>query len=237
MNETEKYSIEWDKSGKYIYEKGYYQWMCERVKQYSRLLELGCGTGYSTLSLLNSGHSVIAVDKNHFCLSKARDLIKSHLSHLSVDFIEGDIVEKEVQECLVEKQFDAVICWNIGTEWNPEKMPFYVQQMISYGLSVEQIRQNPESSYSELILWHACRIAKGKNVPIHIIERMLEYAKKGSRSDQYYDLLRREIGYKTITYDNYLADSLSSAGRSLTVSGIKQDDEVIQINYASILLE
>lgn len=43
--------------------------------------------------------------------------------------------------------------------------------MLEYGLNIDQIKENVESSYGELILWNACKIATMRNVPMHIIER------------------------------------------------------------------
>ena len=39
--------------------------------------EVGCGTGYSTLALLENGHKVIALDKNNECIEKAIEYLDS----------------------------------------------------------------------------------------------------------------------------------------------------------------
>ena len=58
----------------FFLEQGDYKWMARQLKEYKTVLELGCGTGQSTLSLLQQGLNVIAVDKNPSCLSLARKM-------------------------------------------------------------------------------------------------------------------------------------------------------------------
>ena len=72
MNDEYNYALQWDNSAKYFYDNGYYDWMAERIDSYNSVLEIGCGTGYSTLALVRKGFKVIAVDKNQECLNKAK---------------------------------------------------------------------------------------------------------------------------------------------------------------------
>lgn len=74
----EQYSKEWYDHSKAFDEKKYYEWMAKRVIDYKNILEVGCGTGFSTLNLLNQGHKVIAVDENPSCLKKAEKLLKKN---------------------------------------------------------------------------------------------------------------------------------------------------------------
>jgi len=70
------YSEAWKNDSEYFYENGYYKWMEEAIAQYNTILEIGCGVGYSTLCLLETGHRVIAVDYNVYCLMKTKDLLE-----------------------------------------------------------------------------------------------------------------------------------------------------------------
>lgn len=52
--------------------QGHYTWMAERVKGFPRTLEIGCGVGYSTLALLQQGHTVVCVEENPQCIAATR---------------------------------------------------------------------------------------------------------------------------------------------------------------------
>ena len=54
MDEKLEYAEQWEVSSKYFYDKNYYNWMQTKIKDYNIILEVGCGTGYSTLSLLEN---------------------------------------------------------------------------------------------------------------------------------------------------------------------------------------
>ena len=62
-------------------------------------------------------------------------------------------------------------------------------------------------SYSELIIWETCRIARTKNVPVHIVDRGGEILTE--QTDPYYVMLKDEFRYPKILYDNLKADSIS----------------------------
>ena len=62
-----EYANKWENSSRFFQANTYYKWMCEFVKPYQTIVEIGCGTGYSTLSLIESGHKVICVDNNQYC--------------------------------------------------------------------------------------------------------------------------------------------------------------------------
>ena len=166
MNEKIKYSEQWDISAQYFYNKGYYSWMADKLTGYKNVLEVGCGTGYSTLALVEKGYRVIVVEKNPECINKAKKLLyENGYKRGEVSFITGDIVDEALRNKLVKKfKFDITICWNIGTYWNRQMMEKYLPYMYEYGLDSLAISSNPESAYAELIIWNACRLAKAKEV-------------------------------------------------------------------------
>ena len=140
MNEAEKYAVQWDISAQYFYEKSYYSWMSEKLNGYEMVLEIGCGTGYSTLALAEKGFKVLAVDKNANCIVKAKELLNSSgFKDNQVAFIEGDVSEDSFRKTLVENySFDIVICWNVGTYWGKEMIQYYLPHMYEYGLNTDQ---------------------------------------------------------------------------------------------------
>lgn len=74
--EKKKYANEWNIDARYFYENGHYLWMNGFIENSLNVLEIGCGTGFSTLSLLENGHNVISVDENIECLKKTESLLK-----------------------------------------------------------------------------------------------------------------------------------------------------------------
>jgi SAM-dependent methyltransferase len=235
MGEEAIYSEQWNISAQYFYNKNYYSWMADKLIQYKTVLEVGCGTGYSTLALVERGYKVIAVEKNQECLKKAKVLLseKGYING-EVIFIKGDIATDEIRNAVINKfDFDVVICWNIGTYWNRKMIEYYLPYMLEYGLNRHQIAENPESSYSELIIWNVCRLAYDKGVAAHIIDRGLEAI--DARTDPYYYTLRDEFRFSSIEYDSKVADSISSGGRILTTNGIVNAEPKINITFISIL--
>lgn len=235
MRDELLYANQWNNSAKYFYNMGYYSWMVDKLKSYKIVLEVGCGTGYSTLALIEKGHKVIAVDNNSECINQAKALITSKgYSEENVVFFTGDIAVNEIRNKLIDEfQFDIVICWNVGTYWNQQMIVYYLPYMLEYGLDMSQIATNPESSYSELIIWNACRLAKSKGVAAHIIERAMKAINK--KNDIYYYSLRDELSFSKIEYDNKVADSISVGGKVLTTNGIANNQEKVDIVFVSIL--
>lgn len=82
------YANEWEITSKKIFENSYYSWMCSFINKNSKVLEIGTGTGYSTLSLVKSGHSVVSVDQNPECLRLTKE-------RLNKEGIEATIILRE----------------------------------------------------------------------------------------------------------------------------------------------
>ena len=171
-----EYAIQWEHSSKHFYINQFYDKLAEKLSGIKIVLEIGCGAGYSTLSLLKRGHKVIAIDKNEECIKRAQQLIEKNgfnvgdLSKSDVLFIKVDMISEEFyRNILPALSFNVIICWNIGSSWKKDDLQYYVPHMLDYGLNISQIRQNPESSYAELVVWHICQIAKMKEVPLQIV--------------------------------------------------------------------
>jgi SAM-dependent methyltransferase len=237
MNEIKGYAEQWNTSSQFFFDKKYYQWMCEKLTEFKTVLEIGCGTGYSTLALINSGHKVVAIEKNPECIIVAKKLIADNgYTKENVIFLEGDVADAQFREqTLVKYSCDIVICWNVGTYWSKQMIQYYVPYMLEYGLSISQIKENPESSYSELIIWDACRISNVKGVPIHIIDRSGEIINENT--DPYFCRLKDEFHFSEIVYDNLGAESISSGGRVLITSGKVNQEGLVDIIFLSVLMK
>lgn len=245
MNEKEQYALEWSKSAEYFHENNSYNHLSEQIKKYHRVLEIGCGTGQSTLALLKEGHTVIAVDQNPYCIIKSKELIRAagynicesvkDISQNSVCFLEYDVSSPAFLDSILPMlELDIVICWNMGTYWDKEKTENIVPKMLVYGLTINQIRENFESSYCELIIWYACKIAAQKKCAVNIVDRGIK--KLTERNDPYYYKLKDEFGFSRIDYYNIKSTTLSVGGRQLVTSGTVNTEHVLPIVFISVII-
>ena len=230
------YCDAWNISSKFFYDNDYYVWMCNKVSPFNTVLEIGCGTGYSTLSLVEKGHAVISIEKNHECIVKAKELLKENNYFESVQFVEGDLIDQGIDICVkLCPNIDVLVCWNPGpgVTRKDDIIKAYYSDLVKYGLDKQQIYQNTESSYTELLLYRACVIAKALRIPIHIIDRIQSpYTDKA-----YYNTLASTVGYSHIDFDILAAKSISRGGVPLIENGIKQTDTIIPICFLSILMK
>lgn len=239
MKEKVIYADQWEISSKHFYDNDCYKWMTEQLNGFKIVLEIGCGTGFSTLELLRSGHKVISVDKNECCIEKAKQKIRSEgfsvgdISNNDVDFIVADVVDKEFLKSIFKRDFDIVICWNVGTYEEIETKDYYQPFFLKYGLTEQQIASNWESSYAELILWTGCSIAANKEVPFHIIDRSSE----GFTIDNidYYNALGAEFKYKNMKVDQIITSTISIGGKPLKVKNEVVKENTIETFIVSIM--
>ena len=236
MNVKTEYAEKWKTSSEFFYSKDYYSWMLEPLADRHTILEVGCGCGYSTLSLLEAGHRVLAVDKNSECIDKAYSLTKEKGFENEVVYLEMDISQPGAADELAQKfQFDAVVCWNMGSYYDMMEInDIYIPRMLKYGLSIENIQSNLTSSYCEYITCIACKIASEKGVPIQIVDR--GEREVTASNDVYFNRLGIEFGYKGIGYHNKAAESLSGEGVDLLKQGVIQKDAIVPIVFNMIIL-
>lgn len=246
MTEKEKYALEWNNSAQYFYDHNSYKHLVAHISKFNTVLEVGCGTGQSTLALLEAGHSVIAVDQNSHCIEKAKSLIKSsgysikesidELEPKTVYFIECDVTELDFsRKILPDLSFDIVICWNVGSYWDKQKLENTIPKMLQYGLTIDQIKQNTESSYGELIIWCSCIVAELKHCAVHIVDRGTQPITRFN--DPYYATLKKEFNFKKIKYANIKASTLSKGGRQLVTSGQLNEQKEFPIIFVSVLMK
>lgn len=237
MDLKEKYAIEWNASAEFFSCNGDYDWMETHLHKYHTVLEIGCGTGYSTLSLLNQGHKVICVEKNSDCIHLAKNLIeKKGYTSNDVVFLEGDIFDYDFLMSNVEKNsFDIICCWNPGTYWAKDTFANCGQLIRDLRFPIETIKENPVSSYVELLYLVCAYYAKQRGVPFHIIERGQK--ETDSTNDVYFYMIEREVGFIDIDYDNRKTKTLSKKGRPLTVGSKLLTGDYEDIVLISVLMK
>lgn len=76
-HQRRKYANEWDASSENLASQAVYEWMAEQLGTTGFVLEIGAGTGRSTLELQKRGNKVISVEENPNCLSRTRRAIEA----------------------------------------------------------------------------------------------------------------------------------------------------------------
>lgn len=139
------YADEWEVSSSHLSGQDCYTWMASELGASGRVLEIGCGTGLSTLALLNGGNKVVSIDENPACIRKARARLEAAGFSVSVQLrgeervvagarieidyskvkqtdadailIEGNVLQDpRLMMFLMEGEgFEAVACWLVGT--------------------------------------------------------------------------------------------------------------------------
>lgn len=114
-----------------------------------------------------------------------------------------------------------------------EMMSMYLPKMVEYGLTLSQIRSNPESSYAELMVWWVCKLAKISGVGVQIVERVED--PRNVNLNEYYNSVKQEFGFLSLVYNYTLGSTLSGGGKILKTNEKTKYETVIRLYFLSIL--
>ena len=167
------YINNWAINAKQHFEDGDYEWVCEQIRPYKRVIEIGCGAGYSTLAFLLNDFDVFALDFSADALSATKALIMSNGYDIDENhFLHLDTVHQ------INKVRDAVARCDIAVLCNPGGN---LEVALTNGeLRLLQIGNfsDDEINHSNLNLLHkwaqifgACGAASLANKPIQIVDR------------------------------------------------------------------
>ncbi|MFN4325996.1 MAG: class I SAM-dependent methyltransferase [Azonexus sp.] len=101
----------WETEGQAYVRRGDYDWMAGLLPG-QRVLEIGCGVGYSTAALLSKGASVLAIDALPECLAATGQ----RTTDPGLTLLQADLADlNETQRGVIRSfQPDAVACWLMG---------------------------------------------------------------------------------------------------------------------------
>ena len=126
----EEYAEAWEYNAKQHFDDGDYEWICDQIQQLQwekpvkRILEVGCGVGYSTLIFILRDFDVISIDANEAAIEKTKSTIEGYDYSPEEDLklIEADVVHnfKRIYEALQEAPVDLIVLCNPGGNLSKE---------------------------------------------------------------------------------------------------------------------
>ncbi|HLO63779.1 MAG TPA: class I SAM-dependent methyltransferase [Azonexus sp.] len=101
----------WEAEGQAYVRRGDYDWMASLVPG-KRVLEIGCGVGFSSAALSGKGLAVLAVDSLPECLAVTRE----RCSGGDLTLLQADLsaLSDEQKALIAGFQPDTVVCWLMG---------------------------------------------------------------------------------------------------------------------------
>jgi SAM-dependent methyltransferase len=139
------YASAWQITSGFFDTEGHYDWMAGQLAGCERVLEIGCGSGYSSAALCRAGHMLVALDENPECVRRTaarlreggfvaqevtRGRVVARQNGYAINYaklphtlprtglvLEADAMHDTRLHAWLEAgpRFDAVACWLIGT--------------------------------------------------------------------------------------------------------------------------
>lgn len=101
----------WEAEGQAYVRRGDYDWMAAQLPG-RRVLEIGCGVGYSTAALIARGLAVLALDSLPECLEATRKRVPE--GDLTLTQAELSGLTEDQKASVVKFEPDTVVCWLMG---------------------------------------------------------------------------------------------------------------------------
>lgn len=126
--EPDSYDLEFRKLTHQI-SKQVHDWIEERIKPYSRVLDLGCGTGILAKNLAKNGCSVLGIDQSQKMIEYAKSTgFPSEESNDLIEFKNGSVLELD-SHINGGIKFDAVVSTFLLTEMRPLQQQILLREI------------------------------------------------------------------------------------------------------------
>lgn len=150
------------------------------------LVEVGCGTGYSTLSFVQSGFiNIVAIDTKLQALDATAQLLQDHNAHANVITVQGDIVhqQEEIANLLRENDFpvDLIVLCNPGGNLNPNITKREYKLLCRFGFNESEINQNLLQKRAHLL--HKWALIYSTSELAKRLDKMLVIVERGSKKE------------------------------------------------------
>lgn len=150
MSDGKLFVTKWENNGDDLLEHGVYDLACEMLKPYEKVLEIGCGTGHSTLALLLNAHKVFAIDVLPECIAETAERV-------------SDIGYEEVSEMKWTDKEATLMCANLFD-------PMIVRAIMNLNVDTIII-WNPGQADNIKLVDQCAFLARAKNIPLQVMER------------------------------------------------------------------
>jgi hypothetical protein len=182
-----EYADEWKATSASFKKGNDYTWMAGQLIGSTEkwTLEIGCGTGESTISIANTGRRVISIEANPaLALMAEKNLINAgisvskinisaltnaiHQSDKRVLVVETTVLDPLLNTSLPVASLSEIACWNIGAA--PETVAS------SLAISLSQIQSAHMAQYREMIQKHLAVLSNTTLTPdgsISFVDRLM----------------------------------------------------------------
>lgn len=167
-----------------------YMWICEFIKKHignnHGLVEVGCGSGYSTLTFIQNGFSnIVAIDSKLQALDSTAQLLQEHNVYANVITVQGDIIhqQEEIADLLRENSFpvDLIVLCNPGGNLNPNITKREYKLLCQFGFDESEINQKLLHKKGHLL--HKWALIYSVSELAQQLDKMLVIVERGSKKE------------------------------------------------------
>ncbi|WJW81042.1 rRNA adenine N-6-methyltransferase family protein [Moellerella wisconsensis] len=179
----EEYAHAWSSDSSNHQANGDYKWMSTFIPNDSNVLEIGCGSAFSTLEIAKRAKQVFSIEINDHLVEKATlyltengyppkviklsEVINVDLSTLKekIIIINADINDAFIDQLVSEVNIDFICCWLIGAA------PKHAADI--FGVSLNNLEPDYSANYRESITWRGFQLSKiREKINYHIVIRV-----------------------------------------------------------------
>lgn len=179
-----EYITAWTENSKQHFDDGDYEWVCDFISQHAsyakRIVEIGCGAGYSTLVFALRDFEILSLDTNSEAISVTRALLEQNEYENVVSLVQADIVCQldYIKEYISnnDKRTDLIVLCNPGGNLSSVITVDEYKLLTMFGFSAEEISSDYYNGGVHLlhkwaIIYGACELVISSDRALLIVER------------------------------------------------------------------
>lgn len=196
----EDYISRWNANAKQHFNDGDYEWICDLINKapalqsYHRILEIGCGAGYSTLVFAIRDFSIMAIDVNEAAINCTKDLLEEYdcdtrIINSNEDLVDGvdvclwkvDLIHElsQIKAVISEQEefsIDLIVLCNPGGQLTTDITNQEYKYLLWGGFTETEVLSNYKQGKVGLLhkwamIYAACGLSQLVEKPLLIIER------------------------------------------------------------------